>query len=626
MMILFSLCRIFFFLVNKSYFPEMTWDHFLYLMKGGIQFDLSALLYVNSVYLVMQGLPFKFRYDPLYQKIAKWVFVMTNSIAIIVNCMDIPFFRFTNRRTTNTIFSEFSNENNIVQIILESLTNYWYVTVFTVLILVAICKFYVRPTGEKPRKTTVKKSVLYYALHGLIFVLLGYLTVLGIRGGAGKYTRPITISNATKYVRKSNETAIVLNTPFSLIRTINKNVYKDPGYFSSKEEMLAIYSPVHRPVPSGEFKPMNVVIIILESFGKEYMGYFNHHLDNGTYKGYTPFLDSLFSQGLTFEYSYCNGRKSIDAMPSVLSSIPMFIEPYILTSYSINDINGIASLLKEKGYSSAFFHGAPNGSMGFEAYAKAAGFDKYFGMNEYGDSKDFDGWWAIWDEEFLQFYADRMNEMPQPFVTSVFTASSHHPFQIPQKYEGKFKEGTLPIHKTIGYTDYALKEFFGKIASCNWFENTLFVITADHTNQPEHPEYFTDVNRYAVPVFFYHPGSDLKGKRNSFAQQIDIMPSILSYLNYDKPYIAFGHDVITSDPDKFVVNYNNPFYQLFRDDYFMQFDGEKARSLYLFKTDSLLENNLVGNIPEQTEMENLLKSIIQQYMERMTSNNLTFKE
>jgi phosphoglycerol transferase MdoB-like AlkP superfamily enzyme len=375
-------------------------------------------------------------------------------------------------------------------------------------------------------------------------------------------------------------------------------------------------------MPQAAFKPLNVVILILESFGKEYSGFFNKQLDNGSYKGYTPFLDSLYAEGFTSKYSYSNGRKSIDAMPSVLSSIPMFIEPYIVTHYSTNDISSIAAILKEKGYYSAFFHGAPNGSMGFLAYAKSAGFDDYFGLNECGD-KDWDGTWAIWDEEFLQFYAGKMGEFKQPFVTSVFTASSHHPFHIPEKYEGKFPEGTQPIHKCVGYTDYALREFFKKMSQYEWYNNTLFVITADHTNQKTHDEYLTDVNLYAVPILFYHPGSNLKGLETLPVQQIDITPSILGYLNYDKPYFAFGQDVFsTNEADKFVVNYNNQLYQFFQHDYFLQFDGQGTKSVYNYKTDVFLRDNLAGKVTEQAEMETSLKAIIQQYIARMTSNRL----
>src|SRR5690606_3286191 len=121
------------------------------------------------------------------------------------------------------------------------------------------------------------------------------------------------------------------------------------------------------------------------SFSKEFFGAFNKDKNNGTYTGYTPFLDSLTGHSLSFTYSFSNGRKSIDGLPSVVSSIPSLGVPYFLSPYSGNRINSLASLLKEKGYHSSFFHGAPNGSMGFEAFMNIAGFEAYYGLSEYGD-------------------------------------------------------------------------------------------------------------------------------------------------------------------------------------------------------------------------------------------------
>jgi phosphoglycerol transferase MdoB-like AlkP superfamily enzyme len=265
--------------------------------------------------------------------------------------------------------------------------------------------------------------------------------------------------------------------------------------------------------------------------------------------------------------------------------------------------------------------------MGFQAYAKSAGFDDYFGLNEYGNKKDMDGAWAIWDEEFLQFYADRMGKLKRPFVTAVFTATSHHPFRIPQRYEGKFPKGTQPIHKCIGYTDYALRLFFEKMSQYEWYGNTLFVITADHTNQTSHDEYFTDINSYSVPILFYHPGSDLKGLDTVPVQQIDIMPCILGYLNYDSPYFAYGQDIFSIDrKDKFVISYNNRLYQFMQNDCFLQFDGQETKSVYKWKSDIFLKDNLAGTVAIQRDMETTLKAIIQQYIVRMIGNDMIMDE
>ena len=312
----------------------------------------------------------------------------------------------------------------------------------------------------------------------------------------------------------------------------------------------------------------------------------------------------------------------------------MFLEPFFLTPASLNDVSGIAGQLKDKGYYSAFFHGAQNGSMGFQAFARATGFDDYFGRTEYnadkrfGGDDDFDGMWAIWDEPFLQFFATKMSEFKEPFVSAVFTASSHHPYKVPEEYKDVYKEEGIVIHKCIRYTDNALRRFFDKAKTQPWYNNTLFVITSYHTNLSDHDYYQTDLGGFASPIIFFDPSGDLQpGMRDAIAQQIDIMPTVLSYLGYDKPYVAFGNDLLsTADADTWAVNYLGGIYQYVQGDWLLQFDGQKAKALYRFRTDLLIKDNCLGKHPDVAKaMERELKAIIQQYMTRMTENELVVK-
>ncbi|MGN0187248.1 MAG: LTA synthase family protein [Paludibacteraceae bacterium] len=617
MMLLFTFCRVFFFLIYRDTFADMTLAHFAEICGGGLRFDLSALLLFNSPYILLALLPLRQRAKPVYQTALKTLFLTINILLLVVNCADMAYFPFTNRRTTITVFDEFSNDGNLLKIITIGLFDYWYITLFCLGLIAILVVGYRRCAA-----VDALPKVTYYVVHTAVLLVCAYFTVIGIRGGFGAYTRPINISNAAQYIKRPVENALVLNTPFSLFTTVERQVYHSPAYFS-ETELPTIFSPIHRPQPQGDFRPMNVVVIIMESFGKEYIGFYNRHLDGGNYSGYTPFLDSLLTVSYTFEHSFANGRKSIDAMPSVLSSIPMFIEPYITTPYATNAVSSIADVLKSHGYYSAFFHGAPNGSMGFQAYANAAGYDDYFGMTEYGNEQDFDGVWAIWDEEFFQFFADRMGSFRQPFVTTIFSASSHHPFAVPQRYEGKFPEGTLPIHKCIGYSDYALRRFFDRVKQYPWYENTLFVFTADHTNVSNCAEYQTDAGVFAVPIAFYCAGdSTLRGVSQTPVAQTDVLPTVLSYLRNDKPYFAFGSDAFAGDGLHYVCNYNNGVYQLFSDSLLVQFDGKTTVAVYNYINDRLLQHNLNGTIDVNKE-ERYLQAVIQQYIERMVSDSLT---
>jgi len=459
---------------------------------------------------------------------------------------------------------------------------------------------------------------------------LAPFVVAGIRGGFATAVRPITISNANQYVDRPVEAALVLNTPFSLYRTIGKAVFVVPEYFQSEAEMEKYFTPVHVPTDSVPMAKKNVVVLIVESFGREYIGALNRTLDNSRYQGYTPHVDSLIARSITFSHSYCNGRKSIDGMPSILSSIPMFVEPFFLTPASMNHVSGIASLLAGEGYQTAFFHGAQRGSMGFQAFARSTGFQDYYGREDYdadsrfGGDADFDGMWAIWDEPFLQYYCAKMSEMKEPFMTAVFTASSHHPYVIPEKYQDVYPEEGLVIHKCIRYTDMAIGRFFQQASRQPWFKNTIFVLTSDHTNQSDHMEYQTDLGGFCSPIIIYEPGiTDRKPEmQQKIAQQIDILPTLMGRLHYSKPYFAFGIDVLnTPAEDTWAVNYMNGIYQYVKHGHVIQFDGQKTKAVYAL-TDSLMQQNLVDRFPQQKQMEREVKAIVQQYMSRMTQDRL----
>lgn len=632
--VVYFICRVIFILENWTIFSDsLLTNSLISLFKGSWLFDSSAILYTLSLYAVLMLFPIHYKERHLWQQIAKWIFVAVNSIVVCLNLADAVYFKSTNRRVTSTCFKEFENETNIGNILLGEIANHWYLFLFAAAIIYLLIKLYVMPGKKSSNQITKYPHWRYYLLHSIIFLLYIPISICGMRGGATEAVRPITISNANQYVNKPIEAAMVLNTPFSLIRTFNKKGFTEQIYFS-QNELSSIYCPIHIPMTNDSVaagKNKNFVILIIESFGREYIGALNEHLENGHYKGYTPFTDSLIQHSLTFDYSFCNGRRSIDGMPAVLSAIPMFIEPFFTSPHSLNDISGIAGELGKNGYYSAFFHGAENGSMGFQAFARTTGFKNYFGRTEYNQDKrfegdkDFDGTWAIWDEPFLQFFALKMNEFKQPFITSIFTASSHHPYAIPDKYKKIYPEEGIEIHKCIRYVDNALREFFNTAKQQPWYNNTIFVITSDHTNLTDHKEYQTDMGYCCSPIIFFDPSGSIKpARRHAIAQHIDIMPTLLNYAGYDRPYVAFGKDLLnTSDEKTWAVNYINDVYQYVEGDYVIFFANGQVLGVYNYKTDWLLKNNLLGKTG--TIEQNLLKklkAIIQSYMYCMVNNKL----
>lgn len=621
------LSRVAFFVENWSTFaPYMSWQLFWNELRGALTFDTSALLYINALYLALTLLPWPGKETPRFHQGLKWLFVVTNALGVASNLVDAVYFQYTGRRSTVTVFSEFANENNIAGIFLTEFIHHWYlVLVFLALVALLWLCF------TKPRRQVYgPRRWIYYAVQAVSLLALVPLAIVGIRGSVTAGTRPITISNANQYVNRPVEASVVLNTPFSMIRSIGKKPFVTPDYMPH-DQMVAAYDPVHRhPATDSLSRPgRNVVILIVESMGKEYIGSLNP--DRQGYKGYMPFVDSLLSQSLTYRYSYANGRISMDAMPSMLAGLPMMVEPFFLTPASLNDVQGLPAILDSLGYTTAFFHGGHNISMGFSAFAHSIGYQHYYGLDEYcADSRyhgmdDFDGKWAIWDEPFLQFTLDNMEHLRQPFLTTVFTASSHHPFKVPEQYEHSLQGGTLPIHKCVRYTDLALRRFFERASHQPWYRNTVFVLVADHTNQSDQPLYQTDLGLYSIPIAFFTPDGSLRPevRTDQVAQQADITPTLLHLLGYDRPYLAFGCDLLATPAGQtWAFSYNNGIYQLVKGDLLLQFDGTRTTAVYRYRTDPMLRHNLTGREPAQPDMEHMLKAMIQQYMSRMNENRL----
>lgn len=632
-MTLMMFSRVIFFAENYATFaPSLSWSGAGNLLKGALTFDISALFYINSLYLVITLFPLHHKEQAAWwNKVTRFVFVLTNSIGLALNLIDSVYFQYSGRRTTMTVFRQFANEDNLGSIFLTEFFSHWYLVIAMAVLAWLLWRCF----------TTVKyeysKKWQYYLTQVLSLTIVLPLALTGIRGSIYAGTKPININNANQWVKRPVETALVLNTPFTMIRSVGKMSFVTPSYMSDAE-MEREYTPVQDAVQDsislrGRERKPNIVIIIVESMSKEFVGSLNGDIENGTYKGFMPFVDSLVSRSLTFKYSYANGRISVDAMPSILCGLPMMVESFFLTPASLNDKQGLPMLLKPMGYKSAFLHGGHNISMGFSAFANSIGYDEYYGLDEYcadknyGGMNDFDGKWAIWDEQFLQFSLDKINDFNQPFLATVFTASSHHPFSLPEKYKTVFRDdGIQPIHKTVSYTDFSLKRFFERAQQMPWYDNTIFVIVADHTNQPTLAPYLTDLGHFSVPIIFFTPDGSIKPELRDdiIAQQTDITPTLLHLVGYEGKYLAFGCDLLSTRPaDSWAFSYTDNIYQYCQGDWLMQFDGDKVTAMYRFRDDPLLKINLVNTgIDKQPAMERHLKAIIRQYMSRMNENRL----
>ncbi|MEZ4923773.1 MAG: LTA synthase family protein, partial [Crocinitomicaceae bacterium] len=374
------------------------------------------------------------------------------------------------------------------------------------------------------------------------------------------------------------------------------------------------------------YEGQNVVIIIMESFSVEYIGALN---ESGS--TYTPFLDDLISHSLSFTNAYANGKKSLDAVPAILASVPKLMEDeYLLSNYSVNQLHALPEIMNEMGYSSSFFHGATNGSMNFDSFCEMIGFQNYYGRTEYNNEADYDGTWGIYDEEFLDWTKQKMNSQKQPFFDVIFTISNHPPYDIPKKYEDKFKNAPSKKHRAVMYADYALETFFEKIKNESWFNNTLFVLTADHTPGTDDPLYSTDLGKVHIPLLFYHANdSGLTGTKDRVIGQIDIMPTILDLVGYKKPYFSFGHSAF---------HYQRGYTSMLIADKYLHFgDFHGEPWMISFQNESIVQLSKINNtVIESVDIQNhqdvalkleqQLKAMIQAYNHALLTNSMTIEQ
>jgi phosphoglycerol transferase MdoB-like AlkP superfamily enzyme len=601
LMILFSLCRLLFFLFYSNEFESCSTIQIVHAFVLGLRFDISIILVFNVVAVLPLAIGRFFDVPKWLFFLSKVFFVIVNFFLVALNLLDLEYFAFTGKRTGIEIIGikdDISNQFN------QLLLNYWHIGLLGLVLFLWIL---LRTLRLKYNPVVSKHPMSYFTIGYAVFI---GLSVIGIRGGLQlKPMRP----NAAFAIEPSKLGNVVLNTSFNILMMAGIEPVQEVHYFKSSEEVSSILNEWNAQTQTTLPKPIgkqNIVIIILESFGSEYWGINNPKI------GFTPFLDSLAKTNLYFPNNFANGRASMEAVPSILASIPSLMqEPYITSIYQTNTMNGLGTVLVKNGYHTSFFHAAKNGSMGFDAFTQNADFTHYYGLNEYtGPKEDYDGNWGIYDEPYLQYVNKTISTFPQPFASCLFTISSHQPYSIPEKYTHKFPKGDLPVHETIGYVDYALKEFFDAAKKEAWYNNTLFIITADHTHMHSLDADQTTRGDYKVPLLFFHPKQKLQADTSLVANHIDIMPSILDYLQIINPNSALlgqsvfgkqvGHD--------YAVNFSNNTYGIFLKNYYIQATIGKTFIVHDYK-DKFIRN---ANEKEITFIE----AIIQYYNNGMIHN------
>ncbi|MDR0941775.1 MAG: sulfatase-like hydrolase/transferase [Bacteroidales bacterium] len=587
--VLFFAAQIVFYFYNNALIDSIPIDELWNLIKGAFVFNSVSIFYINLPFVVFSFIPLGIIARQGYQKFVAIWFTVTNALALMLHIADIFYYPFKLGRISNDDLHYFGAENN-VQLLGAFFLDYWFAFVaFALLVWVLYC--FARLTIPR---FTPPFSWKYYVSNVFALLVVGTFAVYMIRGGNfSASTRPIHVSDVTIYAKNPTHSSLILSNPFCLLRTLGTTVRYET-YFETQEELQSYFNPVQTiDTECARYyrinEHTNIVFIILESFGAAHLRQLNAEHNYS----YTPFLDSLMNEGLLFTNAFHNGKRSMDALPSIWASIPSFKEEFLSLPQSVAPLNPLPRMLANKGYTTAFLHGALHSSMGFVAFGNASGVQQFFCREEYEKERgthDFDGKWGIWDHAFLPFAQEKISTLKEPFLATIFTLSSHHPFTLPPDFEKILKGGTLPIYRTLQYSDAALRDFFIQARKQPWFANTLFIITADHGSGQEHTEWSQVPRNFAVPVLFYKENSNFRGTNNNVMGHIDIMPTVLGMMQHTEAFFAFGKDVFAlKNPENHVtVNYYGGYFNFIKRNNTFLFNEKEISAVYptQWKTDT----------------------------------------
>lgn len=603
-LLLFSVLRWIFFWTYRSSFPEMDMGQLLWVTLQGLRFDAMTIVIANALWMLLALLPLPWSEKKWWQRTLAGLFVLTNSALLLICCLDLPYYGFNGKRLTSDVLGQTGAG---LRELPGMLVRYWGATFLFLVALMVIVR---------AARTSFQRQPIGLAARWGVFLLMGGSLLLLGRGG-WQY-QGLSPAHAADHVGPA-WAPLVTNSAFTLGYSLTEPALRQRDWFTPEDldRLMPLRYDIGRD--STERKT-NVILLIVESMGREYLGSLNGN------RGYFPFVDSLCLHSLVLSNAYANAERSNKSMCAILAGIPSFTDDaFMNTAYAGNAVEGLGTRMKEIGYSTAFFHGGINGEYKFDSFTKACGFDRYYGKDEFGDDTHYDDHWGIYDEEFLQWSADRIAELPQPFCSAVFTLSSHDPFVIPARYKGKFPSHGSDIHESLGYTDMSLRRFFARARKQPWFANAVFVITGDHTFQyNDHPPWYTNpAGRFSVPIIFYAPDGRFSGRDERVAQHLDIVPSILDLVGYQGTVNTFGQSTFERDrPNRALIHLGGQ-YRLIQDDRLLLFEGEQTIGLYAYLGDTLCKQDLRATEPERTkQMTGQIKAAIQRHAGSLLRNSM----
>lgn len=344
----------------------------------------------------------------------------------------------------------------------------------------------------------------------------------------------------------------------------------------------------------------NVVLIMVESLSAEYMGVF------GDKKGLTPHLDLLSKKSLFFNNFYATGTRTVRGMEAVTLSLPPTPGRSIVKRPDCQNMNSAGFIFKELGYENKFIYAGHGYFDNMNYFFSNNGFEIVDRLEFADNEVTFANVWGVCDEDLLNKTmkeADKSYAKQKPFFSFVMTTSNHRPYTYP---EGKID---IPSHTGrrggVKYTDYAIDKFLKEASKKPWFDNTVFVIIADH-NGGSSGKTDLPVSRYKIPLFIYAPKIIKPKIINKLSSQIDTIPTILGILGESYEAKFYGDDILREDHQEraFIGNYQK--LGLFRNNTLTVLSPDKSVQSYNVKKQTLYRVEYTEEKPSEEDIKDTI--------------------
>ncbi|MBS0617328.1 MAG: LTA synthase family protein [Spirochaetes bacterium] len=517
--------------------PAMAWLVALRYMLATLApaLALPALLYIAT---------YRSR---IWRKVALWFAGAISYYAATVLISDLFYYGHAGKHSTVELMLFYQNFTDIA---LMGLREYGYIP--AIYIALGVGFFFVwRHLVRREDAHRHAPAAYSWWRHVVTIVLFVFVNIIAFRGGL--QGRPLRPADAFQHLTQAQgDFALngVYTSFYALFHRTNFPVRGDRESIVSAQQLIG---GAHEKFASAEYpflrttQPIapplkkNVVFIILESWSAARVGIL------GDKTGATSFFDSIASTGWLFTNAFATGRRSIASLPSTLSSIPtLYGSLYITSPYEQNFQRGMGTIFCEQGYSTAFTYAAKAGSMGFNAFARLAGFEKILTRESFAADAPNDGTWGVYDHVmFARALAD-LDAAKKPTLSVLYTLHPHPPFTLPpgnNYYNPPLARSEY--YNALRYSDGTLRDFFAEARKKPWFKDTVFVLMADHAYEDTQ-----GLAAFRIPLLIYAPGFVAPRVDARVASELDVLPTLVELLHLNTEHAAMGKSLLGSDRDE----------------------------------------------------------------------------